>query len=102
MTHSPLVFFHIWAALTGILFGWTALFLRKGSRLHRTSGNVFFISLLGMSASAAYMAAFVKPVMMNVAMGVLTFYLVATAWLTVRRKDGEPRLLEFCLLLVAL
>jgi hypothetical protein len=35
-------------------------------------------------------------------MGVLTFYLVATAWLTVRRKGGEPGLLEFCLLLVAL
>jgi uncharacterized membrane protein len=57
MTTSPLVFFHIWAALIGISFGSAALFFRKGSRLHRMSGNVFFISMLTMSASAAYMEA---------------------------------------------
>lgn len=102
MTTSPLVFFHIWAALIGISFGSAALFFRKGSRLHRMSGNVFFISMLTMSASAAYMAAFVKPVTMNVVVGVLTFYLVATAWLTVRRKEGEIGRLEFGLVLVAL
>jgi len=102
MTFSPLVFFHIWAALTGVLFGLAALSFRKGSRLHRMFGNVFFVSMLTMSASAAYMAAFVKPEMMNVLMGVLTFYLVATGWLTVIRKEGESGRLEFALMLVAL
>jgi uncharacterized membrane protein len=102
MTISPLVLVHIWAALAGILFGWAALYSRKGSRLHRLSGTVFFISMLGMSSSAAYVAAFVKPDMTNVVMGVFVFYLVATAWLTIRRKDGEIGLLEFALLAVAL
>jgi hypothetical protein len=102
MTSSPLVYFHIWTALIGISFGSAALFFRKGSRLHRLSGNVFFIYMLSMSASAAYMAAFRKPVMINVVAGVLTFYLVATAWLTVIRKEGETGLLEFGLLLLVL
>lgn len=101
MTSSPLVFFHIWAALIGISFGSGALFFRKGSRLHRAAGNVFFISMLTMSASAAYMAAFVKPEMINVLAGILTFYLVATAWVTIRRKPGETGLFEIGAMLAA-
>jgi hypothetical protein len=102
MSTSPLVFFHIWAALIGIAFGSAALFLRKGSRLHRLTGNVFFVSMLIMSLSAATMAAFVKPVMVNAVAGVLTFYMVATAWLTVVRKPGETGLLEIGLLIIIL
>lgn len=102
MTLSPLVFFHIWTALAGVLFGMAALAIRKGSRLHRIFGNVFFVSMLTMSASAAYLAAFVKPEMMNVLMGVLTFYLVATGWLAVIRKEGVIGRLEVALMLVAL
>lgn len=101
MTSSPLVFFHIWAALIDISFGSAALFFRKGSRLHRAAGNVFFISMLTMSASAAYLAAFVKPEMINVLAGVLTFYLVATAWVTIRRKPGETGLFEIGAMLAA-
>jgi hypothetical protein len=99
---SPVVFIHIWAALIGILFGLTALFLRKGSRLHRATGNVFFVSMLLMTSVAAYRAAFAVPVMTNVLVGVLTFYLVATAWLTVKRKAGTTGVAEFVLLPVVL
>ena len=48
------------------------------------------------------MAAFIKPNMGNVFGGVLTFYLVATGWLTVMRKERQTGLLEFALLLTAL
>jgi uncharacterized membrane protein len=102
MTTSPLVYFHIWMALIGVSFGFAALALRKGSRLHRLSGNVFFVSMLSMTASAAYLATFVKPVAMNALVGVFTFYLVATAWLTVIRKQAEIGYLESALLLLAL
>src|ERR1700737_1212187 len=85
MHYSPLVFMHICAATIGLLSGAPALFSRKGSRLHRTAGNVFFISILSMSASGAYMAAFIEPAMINVVVGVLTFYWDATGL-----KDGIP------------
>jgi hypothetical protein len=101
MTLSPLVVFHICSGTIGILSGAAALFFRKGSRQHRAAGNIFFISMLSLSASGAYLA-FIKPVMVSVVAGILTFYLVATAWLTVMRQEGETGLLDFGLLLLAL
>jgi hypothetical protein len=102
MRYSPILILHIAAAIVGLLSGFPALFFRKGSRWHRMAGNIFFVSMLIMSASGAYMAAFIKPNMGNVFGGVLTFYLVATGWLTVIRKEGQTGLVEFGLLLVAL
>jgi Predicted membrane protein (DUF2306) len=102
MRFSPLVIFHICTGIVGLLSGGAALFFRKGSRRHRAAGNVFFTSMLCMSGSAAYMAAFIKPNMGNVFAGVLTFYLVATGWLTVMRKERQTGLLEFVLLFIAL
>jgi hypothetical protein len=102
MKYSPILLAHICSAIIGLFFGYAALFLRKGSRLHRSTGNVFFVSMLIMSGSGAYMAAFVKPNMGNVFGGVLTFYLVGTGWLTVVRKEGESHRFEIALLLLAL
>jgi Predicted membrane protein (DUF2306) len=102
MKYSPVLIFHICAAIIGLLSGSAALIFRKGAGLHRAAGNVFFISMLCMSASGAYMAVFIKPNMGNVMGGVLTFYLVATGWLTVIRNEGETGILEFGLLLLAL
>ena len=101
MTLSPLVVFHICSGTLGILSGAAALFFRKGSRQHRAAGNIFFISMLSLSASGVYLA-FMKPVMVSVVAGILTFYLVATGWLTVMRKEGETGLFDFGLLLLAL
>jgi hypothetical protein len=102
MAYSTLLILHICGAITGLLSGTAALIFRKGFRLHRAAGNVFFVSMLIMSASGAGIAAFLKPNMGNVFGGVVTFYLVATGWLTVLRREGETGLVEFCLLLLAL
>lgn len=101
MNHSPLLLIHICAAIIGLASGSVALFSRKGSRLHRQSGRVFFISMLCMSASAACLA-LMKSQTINLVVGVLTFYMVATAWLTVRRSERETGLLELGLILLAL
>jgi hypothetical protein len=102
MAYSVLHTLHICGAILGLLSGTAALISRKGSRLHRAAGNMFFVSMLVMSASGAGIAAFLKPNMGNVFGGVVTFYLVATGWLTIMRKDGETGVVEFGLLLVAL
>jgi len=102
MIHSLLLFLHICGAGIGLLSGTAALIFRKGFRWHRTAGNVFFVSMLIMSASGAGIAAFIKPNMGNVFGGVVTFYLVATGWLTVLRKESETGIVEYCLLLLAL
>lgn len=102
MSYSLLLFLHICGAGIGLFSGTAALIFRKGFRRHLAAGNVFFVSMLVMSASGAGIAAFIKPNMGNVFGGVVTFYLVATGWLTVLRKEGETGIAEYGLLLLAL
>ncbi len=101
MTYSPILILHIAGGLTAIVAGFIALFVRKGGRLHRKSGDVFVIAMLVMAAAGAY-AAVIKSQPSNVLAGTFTFYLVASAWLTVRRKANETGRMEVGLLLLAL
>lgn len=101
MTYLPILILHICGAIMGLLSGSVALFARKGSPLHRSSGNVFFISMLIMTAGAVYLA-LIKQQLINIIVGALTFYLVATGWATIMRKEGETGLFEFGALFLAL
>jgi hypothetical protein len=57
--------------------------------------------MIVMGAGGGVLAA-IKMQRFNVLAGFLTFYLVTTAWLTVKRKPGERRVAETLLLLLAL
>ena len=105
---SPLLIVHICAGILGILSGFAAVSVRKGGRLHRGFGTVFFLSMLTASALAVYLALFVPPIALggappsaSASVGILTFYLVATAWMTVRRKQTGVGLFEYGALLGA-
>ena len=87
---SPLLFLHIIAGTLGMLSGFVAVFLRKGSRQHGLAGNVFVISMLCLSASGVYLA-IMKSQPGNILGGTLTFYLVTTAWVTARRRERRAR-----------
>ncbi len=98
---SLLLPLHIIAGTLGMLSGFVAVFLFKGSRRHGIAGNVFVIAMLALSASGVYLA-IMKSQPGNILGGTLTFYLVATAWLTARRRDGEPGVFDWGALLVVL
>jgi uncharacterized membrane protein len=100
MPYSPLLLFHIGGGIAGLLSGAVAMSFRKGARPHRVAGNVFFVSMLGMSAAGAYMA-FMKSQTNNVFGGLLTFYLVATSWVTARHRESETRIFDVGALLAA-
>jgi uncharacterized membrane protein len=101
MSLSPILLFHICAGTLGVLSGAVAASFRKGSRRHRVAGKVFAISMLSLGASGAYMA-FMKSQPGNVLGGTLTFYLVATAWMTVRRREEKTGILDWGALLMVL
>jgi hypothetical protein len=84
-----------------MLSGFAAVFLRKGSRRHGIAGNVFVVSMLTLAVSGTYLAV-MKSQVTNVLGGVLTFYLVATAWATVKRRDGKTGIFDWATLLFAL
>jgi uncharacterized membrane protein len=101
MSFSPVLLLHICSGTTGVLSGFVAVFLRKGSRWHRIIGNVFFIAMLALGGSGAYIAV-LKSQVPNVLGGVLTCYMVATAWMTARRREGEPGIFDRVALLTIL
>ena len=98
---SPLIGFHILAGTIAMLAGAAAMVVRKGARWHRLTGDVFVVSMLGLSASGSLIG-FARDQPLNGMMGVLTCYLVSTAWLTARRRDGNTRPIDWAVLIVPL
>lgn len=84
---------HIGGGSVGMLAGAAALVFKKGETAHRLAGNFFFVSMLAMSGVGAVVAPMINDRVSSVA-GVLTFYLVATAWGTVMRRDGSIGVFE--------
>lgn len=92
---------HITAGLLALVAGAIALYAVKGSTLHRKSGMYFVVAMMVLTSSGALMA-ILKPDRGTALGGVLTFYMVSTALLTVRRSVAESRALLTSLMLVAL
>lgn len=86
----PFVIAHVAGGGVGILSGGVAILTRKGDRIHRAAGKVFFVAMLIMSGLAAVIAAAFNQ-KLNVLAGGFTFYLVMTAWTTVRRPERTTR-----------
>jgi len=82
---SIILVIHISAGAIGLMAGAVSLFSIKGFPLHRKSGFIFFVSMLAMSSSGAFVA-FMRERPDSTIAGILTFYLVSTAWMAVRRK----------------
>ena len=90
----PLLFLHIAGGMVGLLSGTVAMVYRKGSRGHRVTGNIFVVAMLIMGTSATWLAV-LKQQTDNIFGGLLTIYMIATAWLTSRRRDRETSLFDW-------
>ena len=76
---------HILAGGLALVFGYIALYATKGATLHRRSGMLFVYAMVTLSLSAALMEALnTWRISVNLVAGLLTFYFVTTALLTVR------------------
>ena len=101
MRFSPILLLHISAGAAGIVSGFVTVFFRKGSRQHALAGKVFAICMLTMAGAGVYLA-FMKLRPGDVLGGAITFYLVATSWMTARRKQPATSLFDWGALLVVL
>ena len=101
MAYSPLLLVHMAGGVVGMLSGTAALIFRKGSPRHVLAGKVFVASMLVMAAGAVYLAV-VKHQTNNIGGGLLTFYLILTAWLTARRRDDQTSRYDWLAMLVPL
>ncbi len=101
MAYSPILLVHILAGTIGLLSGTAAIVFRKGSPRHVLAGRIFVAAMLTMAVGATYLA-IVKHQQSNIGGGILTFYLIGTAWLTARRRDGETSRFDWLLFLIPL
>jgi hypothetical protein len=92
---------HIISGLLGLISGFIAVFSVKGMKLHRRSGMVFVYSMLTLAATGTVLG-LVKNELSNATSGALTFYLVATALLTVRDRERKHYWIDAAATLVAL
>lgn len=84
---------HIGGASAGIISGFIAIFARKGGRVHRAAGDIFFVAMLMMSGVGAVVAPFLGD-LVSMTAGAITFYLTATAWATVMRRPNQIGVFE--------
>jgi uncharacterized membrane protein len=80
---SPLLIFHIATASIAVMAGVAAMVLRKGSARHRMAGTIFGLGMICMTVSAIPLG-LLKTQTLNVLVGALTCYLVASGWMAAR------------------
>lgn len=94
----PLIYVHITAGVVAIFAGAVAVTVKKGGRVHRLFGIVFVLAMVVLAVMATYLAISLLGKLHgqsgNIAAGALVPYLVATAWMTVRRRPGTIGLFE--------
>ena len=98
---SPILAVHIAGGTLGLASGAAALSFRKGSRWHVLAGKVFVVSMLTMAAGATYLAV-QNHEPGNVGGGIVTFYMILTAWLTARRPEATTSKLDWVAMLIPL
>lgn len=99
MPYPPVLLVHICGGTLGLLSGAAAIVFRKGSPRHVLAGKIFVVSMLIMAVGAVYVA-IERNQPSNVGGGILTFYLILTAWLTARRPPGKTGRFDWLMMLV--
>lgn len=93
MIHDLILPVHVFAGMVALIVGYVALFAAKGGRLHKQTGRIFVYAMVVMGLGGSFLAAINpngRPA--NIVAGLVTFYLVSTAMLTVRKTRRPGRI----------
>ena len=99
---AALLAIHIGGGAIGIVSGAAALVFRKGSRLHRAAGKIFFVSMLVAYAVATCVAPFLyRGQRTNTVAGILALYLLLSGWRAATQRNLRAGAFEYVGLAVA-
>lgn len=93
---------HVLAGALAIVFGFSALFVRKGGSVHRRIGRWFVYAMVMMGATASVLEFLHGTSVTNLIAALLAIYFVGTAWTAVRAPSRWTRAIDVAALLVAL
>jgi uncharacterized membrane protein len=84
---------HVVAGMLALVFGYIALFARKGATLHRKSGTLFVYTILPMAVTGMLISVIegVAPAI-NIPFAVLTIYLAITGVAALRQAGVDRRI----------
>lgn len=94
-----MLLFHIIVGSICILSGAAALSFKKGSRNHRMAGLLFVASMVAMTVSGTILA-YLRPAFIAMIAGVLTLYLVMTAFAVTRSKPNHTNGFDYIALVL--
>ncbi len=100
---AALLWLHIGGGTLGMVSGAAALTFRKGGRLHRAAGAVFFISMFVTYLIGAGVAPFLEDGQRpNFVAGIMALYLLVTGWRAARHREKSAGIAEAAGLVIAL
>lgn len=88
MLVSPLLVIHASAGAVALLSGTAAIIMSKGTRAHARTGLTFTASMLLLGATGVWLAV-LRAEIGNIFGGLVTLYIVATAWTAARSPNGR-------------
>jgi uncharacterized membrane protein len=91
--------FHVGTGLTALAAGFLALALRKGGKWHRVGGRVFVVAMIATGITATAISLYEGKE--SFAGGLVTAYLVFTAYTTVKPLPGARRQVDIALMVMA-
>lgn len=94
-----LTYLHILTGTVALVTGALSFTVMKGGNLHRKFGLTFVLSMIVMATSGALLA-FIAKETLNMVAGLVTFYLVTTAFLTVHPPKQHARIVHSVLMIV--
>lgn len=94
-----LTYLHILTGSVALVSGTLSFAVMKGGNLHRKFGLTFVLSMIVMAASGALLA-FISKEKLNMVAGLVTFYLVTTAFLTVHPPKKHARIVHSVLMVL--
>lgn len=83
-----LLYIHIVTGTSALLTGAVALLTKKGNKVHRNAGIIFFYSMLGVTFSALIIST-IKSIPFLFAISVFSLYLNYTGYRALKNKTGE-------------
>jgi hypothetical protein len=92
---------HVAAGALAMVFGFAALFARKGGTIHRRGGMLFVYAMLVMGTTASILEFLKGAAIGNVVAALTSLYLVGTALTTVRPPSRWTRVINIAALAVA-
>ncbi|HYC58447.1 MAG TPA: hypothetical protein VEK79_02675 [Thermoanaerobaculia bacterium] len=93
---------HIIAGALAVVFGFTALFVKKGGTIHRKSGMLFIYAMIVMGVTAAILEFVQGAGVENLVAAILCLYFLGTALTAVRPVSRWTRSINIAALTVAL